>query len=1168
MLSEAADAADDILGDVFGMVVQARKDDRNYLTKDGFERVLQKFTKELLLAAKPLDEHGLKLCLQALDHNWKGMSPTQIDEALERAAAALGGVPRVGIAPVMQVMALGGQRFVTGAKQSASSFYDLNVSSSFNLVDQAVLDHALASQAHFIRNEYGKREVLASQRAREVVASGLERGFDRHAIGAELSAEMTKLGVKRAQSYWENVASIHAARSRSWGLLASFDEAGITEFTVSSTLDAVTCNACRFMDGQSFSTGKAIAKYHQVASSDDPEAVVDLQPFLGTAEGPDGQQAVFFRSDGGRTAVASVVESAVGQNDERGKFDQSMGRAGMEDAGICTPPFHGRCRCTLVPSENGLQQAPVQVEPEPLAPEPVWPSAKVPENLDELVRPAPSRTENHEVTPAGTPEEIVATNAKLEELAKQKEIDAAIEKLNALPMGTFGKNWAEHGLPTQPPDATGDYQEPFYDDLKALTKQKLAVVAKQKPKQIPISTIQQLAPQSLKWKVEDQIKALPAHVTLVKKGGVLYPASEDDQAAIVASHLLGHDHVSTKTIDLDKAAKPKPSKPVAVASPAPPPPPPAQTLDAATILHQKDGGAKGSNDGGFYTGSDGVKRYVKFYDDKAQAHCEHLANTIYTDLGHPAPKSTLFEHDGKVAYASDLFTGGKTLKELGGVHHISADDAKHILRGFVGDVLTGNWDALGTGFDNVMKLPNGQWVRIDNGGTFLMRAKAGRKPDAALNTITEWTGFFSSGINPYYSDLAAKAGVHSPDDMKSVVVEEIRKVLALRDSAGSWGVYVADRISDCPIHDRVRIVEMLDARSKLLEGKLAELTAAPKPLPAPGDARYVAKQYSDVLPRRGLKIEDLPHTDVIEDHYGKIDKDDPRTTTSGESYSDYKKRANESMSRIAPNSKGAIMAFTGSSYSSIRDSEDRGSPDSRSNDIQKAFTVATPEPGTVFRGIGSLPKAVIEKHLSSETLQLGKTGGATSSTSWMVDVSVDSFMQGKGDHYLGDQYKILYVLNQKSGIPIETISGIGEVEHEVLLKRDAKFRITGLSLAAGTKRVLIVEAIEIDNGHVTASSHVTPSVPTPVSAPTALSTPVGDYKDLSSKASLASSAAHKLSAKTQVGDASHVDAAAAHVAAAAAHQAALAASTEEDAVSWHKKSIAKHTTLATNHAGK
>jgi SPP1 gp7 family putative phage head morphogenesis protein len=259
------------------------------------------------------------------------------------------------------------------------------------------------------------------------------------------------------------------------------------------------------------------------------------------------------------------------------------------------------------------------------------------------------------------------------------------------------------------------------------------------------------------------------------------------------------------------------------------PPAPPKVTGADVILGTKTGGAAGSNEGGFYTGTDGVKRYVKFYKDPAQAYGEVLANKVYRDLGIGAPETTAFEHEGKIAFASDILPDVKTLGDAG----LTEARAKDVMKGFVADVLVGNWDAAGMSLDNMVVRADGSIARIDNGGSFLMRAKAGRKPDDVLNKITEWDNFFKPSKNPAYAKIALKAGVSDAVDMKDVVVPAIQKIVSMRDGAGGWAKYVEKVAPGLNEADKKKMIEILDARTKLLEAKAKELQAVmPKPKPS------------------------------------------------------------------------------------------------------------------------------------------------------------------------------------------------------------------------------------------------------------------------------------------------------------------------------------------------
>ncbi len=249
-------------------------------------------------------------------------------------------------------------------------------------------------------------------------------------------------------------------------------------------------------------------------------------------------------------------------------------------------------------------------------------------------------------------------------------------------------------------------------------------------------------------------------------------------------------------------------------------------------LSKKLEDAAGSNPGGKYLGSDGVERYVKFYDDPAQAAGEHLANKIYEKLGLGALKSQLFEHEGKVAYASEYVQGAQTISKK-----LNAKTAAKALDGFAADVLVANWDAVGLTLDNLIITPQGKVMRVDNGGALLSRARAGRKSPAALtNPAAEWSGFFDPKINPAYTRLAATAGVRGPQDMAERVIKSIDKIDKLAKKKGGWSKFVKENAPELKPADHDQIVEMLTTRTDFLrkqrDALKAKLAESNSPTPA------------------------------------------------------------------------------------------------------------------------------------------------------------------------------------------------------------------------------------------------------------------------------------------------------------------------------------------------
>lgn len=85
--------------------------------------------------------------------------------------------------------------------------------------------------------------------------------------------------------------------------------------------------------------------------------------------------------------------------------------------------------------------------------------------------------------------------------------------------------------------------------------------------------------------------------------------------------------------------------------------------------------------------------------------------------------------------------------------------------------------------------------------------------------------------------------------------------------------------------------------------------------------------------------------------------------------------------------------------------------------------------------------------------------GGTTSTSRKPTVA-HRFMRTTSDEWDGGKYKIMFVLKQKSGVHIETISQYRD-EAEILMSKDARFSVKAVERYPGRKRVLIVHAEEI-----------------------------------------------------------------------------------------------------------
>lgn len=343
-LEEATAAADDLLG-VFAP--EAVEKASNPLSRGGFNGVVRRLAARIARDARGEDARAIRAAAKRLDRKWVGMRAVERAAAIRAAAAVLLKVPAIVIPKVTVTLLEANTAIVQTTKAAVSAAHELKLSGALNRIDQSIIDHAASSQGSYITDSYGVRAAAYEERARRIVSAGIEAGYDSATIGDQLSAALSGPMLGRAEAYWETVASIHAARARSYGMLASFGEASITAFQWHSTLDEATSEVCRFMHGRTFQVAQTLDRYRKVASGD--EEVTEAQPFLRQGRTDKGESVLFTESGGKRNIVGRVDEPGFGTKDKIGTYSRSASDAALQKLGVSSPPAHGRCRSTIDP---------------------------------------------------------------------------------------------------------------------------------------------------------------------------------------------------------------------------------------------------------------------------------------------------------------------------------------------------------------------------------------------------------------------------------------------------------------------------------------------------------------------------------------------------------------------------------------------------------------------------------------------------------------------------------------------------------------------------------------------------------------------------------------------------------------------------------------------------
>lgn len=231
---------------------------------------------------------------------------------------------------------------------------------------------------------------------------------------------------------------------------------------------------------------------------------------------------------------------------------------------------------------------------------------------------------------------------------------------------------------------------------------------------------------------------------------------------------------------------------------------------------RKTGEARGSNPGGIYRDPSGQKVYVKNYKNAEQAYTEHIANQIYKAVGAKVPETAVTAKGQLVSKWMNETEG--TLGQTGLTH----ENADKILDHFVADVFVNNWDAVGTGHDNVLIGKDKSVARVDQGGTLLYRAQGALKPTEGLSKIGEWNSLVEK--NHYYNAVFKAAGVKNGDALGSRAVKQIDNLTLARPSTG-WKTLVDKAAPHASESFRSRVGAMLESRHSALLEKRKELTA-------------------------------------------------------------------------------------------------------------------------------------------------------------------------------------------------------------------------------------------------------------------------------------------------------------------------------------------------------
>lgn len=182
------------------------------------------------------------------------------------------------------------------------------ISASTNLVDVRADAWARRDGMYWIGEHFNKK---ISGVMRDKIPEFIQSGTGRVEAGKQLEALFGET-YERNKSYWTGLAATAINRSRCFGAVAGYEEAGVESYEIVAMMDERTSPICRFMNGKVFYVKDAVNVRDAIINAKKPADVKTSHPWLPF------------------------------------KVAQNMSNEELAAAGFVVPPFHFHCRTTMV----------------------------------------------------------------------------------------------------------------------------------------------------------------------------------------------------------------------------------------------------------------------------------------------------------------------------------------------------------------------------------------------------------------------------------------------------------------------------------------------------------------------------------------------------------------------------------------------------------------------------------------------------------------------------------------------------------------------------------------------------------------------------------------------------------------------------------------------------
>jgi hypothetical protein len=176
-----------------------------------------------------------------------------------------------------------------------------------SLPDRRAIEALTRHSCFWLGQHYGER---VGPKISELTRNALDTGIGRKALAEDLKRELGGIAPKDYR-YWDVVSSAALVRGRSFGFISGMAEAELEYYEVLAMMDERMCPICGEMNGRVFSVAETQKVINSALDLNDPKAFKEAMPW--------------------QTKPATDISNKK-----------------LCSSGQSVPPFHGRCRCTLI----------------------------------------------------------------------------------------------------------------------------------------------------------------------------------------------------------------------------------------------------------------------------------------------------------------------------------------------------------------------------------------------------------------------------------------------------------------------------------------------------------------------------------------------------------------------------------------------------------------------------------------------------------------------------------------------------------------------------------------------------------------------------------------------------------------------------------------------------